>query len=93
MQSLVPHDDHGGHSLDDRHGHGADEGLPGTGSHDHGHPGHEEPGHSQGAIWLGCVAFAGIYFFFLTERLMGIFSKWRSDKNKKKKVGHAHVTG
>ena len=76
---MLPHA-HGGHSTDDRHGH-----------EDHGDS-HEDVNiiikaeHTQEGIWLGLVALGGIYFFFLTERLMGILSKWRSNIRKKKKV-------
>ena len=71
---MLPHV-HDGHSTDDRHDHEDHMDL---------HEGEEE--HTQEGIWLGLVALGGIYFFFLTERLMGILSKWRSNIRKKKKV-------
>ena len=66
---------HGGHSADDRHDH-----------EDHVDSHEDEAEHTHEGIWLGLVALGGIYFFFLTERLMGILSKWRSNIRKKKKV-------
>ena len=76
---MVPHE-HGGHSTNDRHNHEdhLDSKVDST------------AGHTEEGVWLGLVALGGIYFFFLTERLMGILSKWRSDVRKKKKVKRIH---
>ena len=73
---MLPHA-HGGHTSSDRHEHT---------DHQHMDSHGEDAEHTQEGIWLGLVALGGIYFFFLTERLMGIISKWRRDVRKKKKV-------
>ncbi len=52
----------------DSHGHGDDDG------------GHS---HNKEGIWRGLVALGGVYFFFLTERIMGIVTDWRRKVNEK----------
>ena len=50
-------------------------------------------GHSKQGIYKGLVAFAGVYFFFLTERIMGIVTEWRRriNREKNKKVSACDI--
>ena len=80
-QAMLPHDS-GGHSTEDRHDHS---------SHIDSEA-NSRAGHTQEGVWLGLVALGGIYFFFLTERLMGIISKWRTNVRKKKKVMYSIIS-
>ncbi|KAK3786505.1 hypothetical protein RRG08_039152 [Elysia crispata] len=65
--------------LSDGHGH----------NHDHAHAGDEEEEQHRSAAFKGLVAFAGILFFFITERLLTIITvikrNKKSEKHKKKK--------
>ena len=45
-------------------------------------PGHKH-GHDKSAVWAGLVGFAGIYIFFLTERLIALFAEWRRNRRAK----------
>lgn len=39
--------------------------------------------HDKSAVWSGLMAFAGVYIFFLTERMIALFAEWRRNKRAK----------
>nr|CAI5864772.1 unnamed protein product [Callosobruchus analis] len=60
-----------------------------TPSHHHGH-GLEVADHSHDEnTQKGCIAMLGLTFFFIMERLIQLFAKWRKGKTKQR---HSHVT-
>jgi len=53
--------------------------LTGQGSHDHNHSG---AGHDhQRAVWYGLTTLAGIYLFFVVERVVGLCSERKRSQN------------
>ena len=39
--------------------------------------------HDKSSVWSGLMAFAGVYIFFLTERMIALFAEWRRNKRVK----------
>ena len=55
--------------------------------HDHGAEGGEAEDPDRDPIWKGMVVLAGIYFFFMAERGMGMYNQWKANHRKEPQVG------
>lgn len=73
---LLPHAMSGGHS-EDSHGHGGIE----TGGE----------GHSMEGVYKGLCGLMGIYFFFIMERILTIFTDIKRKRKQKSKRGNKHM--